>query len=77
MDEREELVRYVATWKKAGPELEAIRQREIRDADNIHVLQLLEGAFNHAARTMPPRKSSGMVEMQQWFAKLHVTESQR
>jgi L-amino acid N-acyltransferase YncA len=60
----------VETWEKAGPELEAIRIREIREADNLKVLEMLEGAFNHAARTLPPRPSSGMVEMQAWFAKL-------
>jgi hypothetical protein len=63
MDEREAMRRWVGTWKEAGPELEAIRRREIRDADNLKVLAMLEGAFNHATRTMPLRPSSGMVEM--------------
>ena len=62
--------RWVETWKEAGPELEAIRLREVREADNLKVLAMLEGAFNQALRTMPPRASSGMVEMQRWFAKL-------
>jgi hypothetical protein len=70
MDEREAMRRWVRTWKEADPELEAIRRREIRDADNLKVLAMLEGAFNHATRTMPLRASSGMVEMQEWFAKL-------
>ena len=61
---------WVQTWKEAGPELEAIRRREIREADNLQALASMESAFNHAARTMPPRPSSGMVEMQAWFAKL-------
>jgi hypothetical protein len=56
MDEHETLVRWVETWKEAGPRLEAIRGREIREADNLKVL--------------PPRPSSGLVEMQQWLAKL-------
>ncbi len=70
MDDRETLRLWVQTWKEAGPELEAIRHREIRDADNLKVLAQFETAFNHAARTMPPRESSGLVEMQRWFAKL-------
>ena len=61
--------RWVETWKQAGKELEAIRRREIAEADNVHVLELLEDAFNHAAG-MPPRPSSGLVEMQRYFAKL-------
>ena len=47
-----------------------MRRREIREADNLKVLAMLEGAFNHATRTLPPRASSGLVEMQDWFAKL-------
>jgi hypothetical protein len=70
MDEREMLQRWVETWKEAGPQLEAIRRREIREADNLNVLAALEGAFNHATQTLPPRPCSGMVEMQQWLAKL-------
>ncbi|MGO4884530.1 MAG: hypothetical protein ACLP59_27480 [Bryobacteraceae bacterium] len=70
MDEREALRRWVETWKQAGPELEAIRRREIHDADNLKTLALLEDAFNHALRTAPLRPSSGLVEMQEWFAKL-------
>jgi hypothetical protein len=70
MEERELMRRWVQTWSEAGPELEAIRRREIREADNLKVLELLEPAFNHAVRTMPPRPSSGLVEMQHWLAKL-------
>jgi hypothetical protein len=70
MDEQEMMRRSVEAWKEAGPQVEAIRRREIRDADNLQVLAVLEGAFNHALRTMPARESSGLVEMQKWFAKL-------
>jgi hypothetical protein len=70
MDERDVMRRWVETWKQAAPELKAIRRREIQQADNLQVLASLESAFNHAIRTMPPRKSSGLVEMQVWFKKL-------
>lgn len=33
-------------------------------------LEALEGAFNHALRSMPPRPSSGLADMQRLFAKL-------
>ena len=62
--------RWVRTWQQAGPELVAIRRREIREADNLQVLAALEEAFNHATSTMPPRPSSGLVEMQALLAKL-------
>jgi hypothetical protein len=70
MDEQEMMRRSVEAWREAGAKLEAIRRREIREADNLQVLAVLEGAFNHALRTMPARESSGLVEMQKWFAKL-------
>jgi len=70
MTEEEKTRLWVETWKRAGPELEAIRLREIREADNLKVLQALAGAFNHATRTLPLRPSSGLVEMQARFAKL-------
>jgi hypothetical protein len=70
MDEHEIMRRSVEVWRDAGPQLETIRRREIREADNLQVLALLESAFNHALRTMPARQSSGLVEMQRWFAKL-------
>ena len=70
MEERERIARWVQTWKEAGPELEAIRRREVEEADNVQVLALLETAFNHALRSMPPQPSSGLVEMQEWFAKI-------
>jgi hypothetical protein len=70
MDDREAMQRWAETWKHAGPELEAIRRKEIREADNLLVLSVLEGAFNHALRTLPPRTTSGLVELHEWLAKL-------
>lgn len=69
MDDREAVRRWVKAWELAGPELEAIRRREIRELDTHEVLAQLEEAFNQAL-TLPPRPWSGMVEMQKYFAKL-------
>jgi hypothetical protein len=63
LDEREAIQRWVDT------KLEAIRHPEIREAESLKVLATLESAFNHAARTLPPRQSSGMGEMQYWFSR--------
>jgi hypothetical protein len=70
MEDRNAIQHWIRAWKDAGPRLEAIRRREIRDANNLEVLATLEGAFNHALRTLPPRSSSGLVEMQEWLARL-------
>ncbi len=69
MEERELMRRWVETWKRAGPELEAIRRREIREADNVQVVATLRGSINLATK-LPVRPSSGLVEMQRLFAKL-------
>ena len=76
MDRPETIRKWADIWENAAPELEAIRHREIREAETHATLALLEGAFNHAARSLPPRSSSGMVEMQRWFAKLRNRSGQ-
>ena len=70
MTETEKIRRWVQTWKETGPELDKIRLREISEEDNLLSLRLLARAFNHATRTQPPNGSSGLVEMQRYFAKL-------
>jgi hypothetical protein len=70
MDEREAMRRWVETWKEAGPALEAILRKEIEKIDTLEELTALEGAFNYATRNVPPDSTSGLVEMQAWFAKL-------
>ena len=70
MTERDLIRHWVQTWKQAAPELEAIRRREIAESDNLHVLALLEDAFNQALETTAPRLSSGLVDMQRLLAKL-------
>ena len=70
MTEKEMIRRWAQTWKEAGPELEKIRLREVRDEDNLLSLKLLARAFNHATSAQPPGESSGLVEMQRHFAKL-------
>jgi len=62
--------RWVEAWKNAAPVLEELRRKEIREGDNLQILASLEGAFNQALHSQPMRTSSGMVEMQKWFAKL-------
>jgi len=64
--------RWVRTWRQAGPELEKIRLREVRDEDNLLSLRMLARAFNQATGTEPPRQSSGLIEMQRYLARLHT-----
>ena len=70
MDEREAMRRWVETWKLAGPELEAIRRKEVKQLDTLETIAFLEDAFNYAVRSVPPDSSSGIVELHEWLAKL-------
>ena len=66
---REQLRQWVETWKSTGVELEAIREREIREADTVKAVRLLFGE-QRLTCLPPPRPTSGLVEQQAWFAKL-------
>ena len=68
--DRETMRKLVRIWDEAGPELEAIRRRELEamtDADvRDHVAALFTGW--HPA-DFPSKPGSGLVEQQRWFAK--------
>lgn len=70
--ERELTLRWIRTWAQAGPELEAIKRRELEamtDADvRAHVHALFTGWL--PSDTGLPRES-GLVEQQRWFANAH------
>ncbi|HEY1336642.1 MAG TPA: hypothetical protein VGF59_03990, partial [Bryobacteraceae bacterium] len=61
MTDREAMALWVKTWKEAGPLLEEIRLREVRDADNAADLAALASAFNQGLRDAPPEPTSGLV----------------
>ena len=62
--------RWVETWKKASPELSAIRRRELREIDTQTALINLAGAFESCRLHFTPTPTSGLVEQQAWFKKL-------
>jgi hypothetical protein len=67
---REEQRRLVKQWGETGRELEAIRKAELRGKpyDWREVDALLQLADYYDG---PERTTSGLVEMQRWFMKLH------
>jgi hypothetical protein len=69
-EDRELLQRWVDTWKAAGPELEAIRIQELQSVDTCEAVRQLFGSTYFWA-DLPSRLTSGLVEQQYWFAKLH------
>lgn len=70
-EERALAQRWVDSWKRAGPALEQVRADEIRAADTVASMKLLDGMFTHAVLSLPARKSSGLVEQQRIFSRGH------
>jgi hypothetical protein len=72
MSEEALMRKWIETWREAGPELEAIRRRELEaltDEDvRVYVRDLFSGPYPFE---VPPREGSGLVEQQRWFARLH------
>lgn len=70
MTEREMMKLWVDTWKAAGPELEEIKARELQQLDSQAVIRRIFGGEGAFLKRLPMRTTSGMFEMQEWFAKL-------
>ena len=62
--------RWVETWRAAGPELERIRQDELRRLDTRRAIALLCGPADYTAPPRAPKPTSGLVEQQRWFQKI-------
>lgn len=61
---------WAATWRDAGPRLEAIRRHELRDLDACAALSLLCGTADYHQPPRVPAATSGLIEQQRLFAKL-------
>lgn len=69
--ERELMMRWVETWRRAGAELAEIQRREIESADTREAVRQIFGTAS-LFRDLPKRTTSGLVEQQPWFAKLRA-----
>ena len=65
MDEK----RWVDTWRRAGEALQRIEAETPLDVEQS-LLQLMP-VFALARQAEPVTTTSGLVEMQRWFRKLH------
>ena len=70
--ERELTLRWIRTWAQAGPELEAIKWRELEAMTDADVRAHVHALFTGLPRSEPGlTRESGLVEQQRWFAKAH------
>lgn len=61
--------RWIEAWKKAGPELERIRNEELKNLSDTAGLKLL-GAFRSGPSTL-----SGLITLQSWLMRFRVLEN--
>ncbi len=72
-EERARLKLHVETWRRAGPELEAIRKRELQTTDVRKAIHQLFGD-GKLVQNWPRLTTSGLVEQQAWFAKIGLAK---
>ena len=70
-DEKETIKKWIETWEKAGSALGVIRAQEIRNVNTSSAIRLLSSSFSWARQSLILRSSSGLVEQQFFFKKLH------
>lgn len=64
--------RWADTWRAAGRELDARRRLELRTLSDDDVRRAVADLFSLPPPPgLPPRASSGLVEQQRFFARLH------
>ena len=61
--------RWVQAWKDAGPRLDAIRRRELRESDAYEAIARLCGPADYGVPPRAPKPTSGLVEQQRLFAR--------
>ncbi len=64
------LAAYVELWREVGPQLEAMRDRELIETPLPVAMDQLASMVDSAIFLEPLRDTSGMVEMQRILARL-------
>jgi len=65
------LRKWVETWTRAGPELDAIRRRELEALTDDDIRQIVQNLMSvPLPPDLPMRLDSGLVEQQRWIARL-------
>jgi hypothetical protein len=70
--DRETMRKLVRIWDQAGPELEAIKRRELEAMTDEQAREAAADLLTFPLPAdLPPRLDSGLVEQQYWFSKFH------
>jgi hypothetical protein len=68
---RDAIREHVAAWRRAAPVLQQVRDEDIRHAKTPAALQSFAGSALWAAEHRNLSATSGLIEQQRWFAKIH------
>lgn len=63
---------HVSRWQTTGSLLRNLRDQEIRNADTASAMKSFTGLSELASKQRPPAPTSGLIEQQRWFMKLHT-----
>lgn len=67
-----ELTAFIEAWREAGPALEELRDRDLIEVPVTRAMADLEGMFQSALHLEPLAPTSGLVAMQEVFARLRA-----
>jgi hypothetical protein len=69
-----QMKRWVDNWKTLGPELERMREEDVRNTDTKRSIRALKGIALMTLPNHPPEPTSGLVEQQRWFRLIALRE---
>lgn len=75
--ERELTKKRIQQWAEAAPVMQALRDEEVRRSDTAEGIRQLAGVAGMTLKDMPPRQECGLIEQQDWFAKLRAHDRTR
>jgi len=76
ISDRALLQRWVETWRRAGPELEAVKRAETASVDTQEAIRQIFDGFDRLLRG-PGAPTSGLIEQQKLFSRLRGAHSNR
>jgi len=65
-------LKWIRCWREAGPELERLRRKDIKQANTQKAVEAFAGMVKFTLQTLPARHNSGLVEQQHYFRQLHT-----
>lgn len=68
--DREQMAKWVETWKRAGPAFKEAKRRELQDFDYEENRAIIDQMLQWACDNREVRLSSGLVEQQRIFRAL-------